>query len=708
MTTMQQHMINKIDATTAVLQTNSLSFKEFIDSYDEKLENGKLWQGMMNYFVNVDAHKDNHMAFYKGSNEFFKTPHTAYPQLNSQSFKDTMRKIIDDLKKANIAHNLHVYKLKYSAGKKVPPPDMLKHVDKNTNILGCYDCGKKGNEIFGGAATHQSYFPNYKVLCSIANTKIDPGPSGSDCQVDINQYDVPEDVFDLLGYKNIALRQTRLNIDEFELSFTDDLEGKKRIKSINQTHTEYLKGNGENAKFFENSSNSKIECDYRTTCKKLGDDLQVILSFFYKNFNMASANTMLNMLTCDLGFTFLSLILGHNIISKEKEDIQSNEYGNYTFIRSVVDNVSGEQLEIIRRENLKNGIVEQWQDFNTIIQYIILQIKRPEGAYIQFKGDRVYHLKNMAVTDDISKFFENIYETIEKIIIFINDTTINLQILKECVPMRFIHVHKRLPNTYLFTSQKQYSKGELIKTEFKDYTYKNGFLMECNKLIKEELLKKNKSIGTSLGGTRKKRYSGGGAVARIFEIEPHKYFFIEDVGASELENFKENVLFTFQEMKRYINFLEDQNLEHLKYDCLSYVDDCMSANPNVENIGNYVNEFIREWNSITDIYLEEVKDYSIIYNNSKYEARKGRSRSRNEARKGRSRSRNEARKGRSRSRSRNEARKGRNGRSRSRNEVRKAVKGISRSRNEVRKAVKGISRSRSRDKDRNTAHMIGW
>jgi hypothetical protein len=697
MTTMQQHMINKIDATTAVLQTNSPSFKKFIDSYDEKLVNGKLWQGMMNYFVNVDAHKDNHMAFNKGSNDFFKTPHTAYPQLNSQFFKDTMRKIIDDLKKANIAHNLHVYKLKYSAGKKVPPPDMLKYVDKNTNILGCYDCGKKGNEIFGGAATHQSYFPHYKVLCSIANTKIDPGPSGSDCQVHINQYDVPEDVFDLLGYKNIALRQTGLKTDEFELTF----KGTPNVKRINQapSNNAYLLGNGENAKFFENPSSLKIECDYRTTCKKLGDDLQVILSFFYKIFNMEAANIMLIMLTCDLGFTFLSLILGHNIISKEKEDIQSNEYGNYTFIRSVVDNVSGEELERIRRENLKNGIVEQWQDFNTIIQYIKHQIKRPEGAYIQFKGDRAYHLKNMAVTDDISKFFENIYETIKKIIIFINDPTIDLQMLKECVPIRFINVHKRNLNTYLFTSQKQYSKGELIKTAFKNDTYKNGFLMECNKLIKEELLKKNSRIGASIGGTRKKRSSGGGNVD-VFKILPQKDFFIEDVIYSELENFKNKILYDFYLQRDYIRDLEYQNLDNLKYDCLSYVDDCMSANPNVENIGDYVNEFIREWNSITDIYILQLdiivprikhnqsisnrKEYIIIHN------------SRDKARK--------AIKGRSRSRSRDKAIKGRS-RSRSRNEARKAVKGRSRSRsrNEARKAVKGRSRSRSRDRDRNTS-----
>ena len=461
-------MINQIDATTAVLQTHSPFFRQFIESYDEG--NGKMWQGMMNYFVNVDAHKDNHMAFNKGSNEFFQTSDEQYGTLNSQSFKDTMRKIINDLKKANIAHNLHVYKLKYSAGKKVPPPDMLKYVDKNTNILGCYDCGKKGNEIFGGAATHQSYFPNYKVLCSIANTEIDPGPSGSDCQVHINQYDVPEDVFDLLGYKNIALRQTGLKPDEmFELTFT----GEKNVKSINQTHTNYLKGNGENAKFFNNSNNKKIECDYRTTCKKLGDDLQVILSFFHKIKDMEDPNTMLKMLTCDLGFTFLSLILGHNIISKEKEDIQRNEYGNYTFIRSVVDNVSTPELEKIQLQNLKNGIVEQWQDFNTIILSIKHQIKRPEGAHIQFKGDRAYHLKNMSDTDNIFIFFDNIYNTIIKIIKFINDSTIDLQTLKEYVPMRFIHVHKEQTNTYLFTSQKQYSKCQSIKEKFKENTYTN-------------------------------------------------------------------------------------------------------------------------------------------------------------------------------------------------------------------------------------------
>jgi len=675
-------MINKIDATTAVLQTNSPSFKKFIDDYDEKLANGKLWQGMMNYFVNVDAHKDNDKAFAKGNNEFFQKSNKSYISISSQFFKETMRNIIDDLKKANIAHNLHVYKLKYSAGKKVPPPDMLKYVDKNTNILGCYDCGKKGNEIFGGAATHQSYFPHYKVLCSIANTKIDPGPSGSDCQVHINQYDVPEDVFDLLGYKNIALRQTGLKTDEFELTFTDYLKGTPNVKRINQKpeNNVYLLGNGENAKFFEKPSNLKIECDYRTTCKKLGDDLQVILSFFYKIFNMEAANIMLIMLTCDLGFTFLSLILGHNIISKEKEDIQSNEYGNYTFIRSVVDNVSGEELERIRRENLKNGIVEQWQDFNTIIQYIKYQIKRPEGAYIQFKGDRAYHLKNMAVTDDISKFFENIYETIKKIIIFINDPAIDLQMLKECVPIRFIHVHKRDLNTYLFTSQKHYSKCQHIKTEFQNDTYKHGFLMECNKLIKEELLKKNSRIGASRGGTRKKRSSGGGNVD-VFKILPQKDFFIEDVIYSELEKFKNKIFYDFYLQRNYIRDLEYQNLDNLKYDCLSYVDDCMSANPKVENIGVYVNEFIREWNSITDKYIVQldiivprIKHNQSIRNGKKYIIIHN---SRDKPRNGRSRSRV----------------KPRNGRSRSRDKPR----------NEARKAIKGRSRSRSRDKDRNTS-----
>lgn len=598
MSLMRSSMINQIDATTAVLQTHSPSFRQFIESYDEG--NGKMWQGMMNYFVNVDAHKDNHMAFNKGSNEFFQN---SYQNLNSQSFKDTMREIINDLKKANMAYNLHVYKLKYSAGKKVPPPDMLKYVDKNTNILGCYDCGKKGNEIFGGAATHQSYFPNYKVLCSIANTKIDPGPSGSDCQVYIKQYDVPKDVFDLLGYKNIALRQTGLKPGEiFELTFTDYLEG-KRIKSINQTHTEYLKGNGENAKFFNNSNNKKIECDYRTTCKKLGDDLQVILSFFHKIKDMKDPNTMLKMLTCDLGFTFLSLILGHNIISKEKEDIQRNEYGNYTFIRSVVDNVSTPELEKIQLQNLKNGIVEQWQDFNKIIQYIKHQIKRPEGAYIQFKGDRAYHLKNMSDTDNIFIFFEHIYETIKHIIDFINAFTNDLQKLKECVPMRFIHVHKKQTDTYLFTSQKQYSKCQSIKEKFKENTYNNGFLMECHRLIKEELSKKNSRIGGSIGGTRKKRSSGGGDVVFV-DIEPQKDFFMEDGEDSELENFKNQIFHAFNLKRGKIRDLEYQlNPENLKHDCLSYVDDCMSANPNVDNIDSYVDEFISEWNSITDRYI---------------------------------------------------------------------------------------------------------
>lgn len=588
MSVTKQNVIDKITATTDVLQTNntSISFKNFMDAYNYPQSN-KVWQGMMNYFVNVDAHKDNDKAFTNGSNEFFQT---SYPSLNSHNFKKVMRDIINDLKKKNLAYNLHVYKLKYSAGKKVPPPDMLKYVDKNTKILGCYDSGKKGNEIFGERNTHESYFEKYEVLCSIANKTIDPGPSGTDCQVNIPQYDISQDIFDLFGYKNIFFIQLGLNREEFQLTFTDSNANVKIIDQ-NQSNKKYLKGNADNASFFKKNSD-KLECDYRTTCKKLGDDLQVILSFIYKLLDMK--DQMLIMLTCDLGFTFLSLLLGHNIISKEKEDIQSDKYGNYTFIRSVIDNVSSEELEKIHINNLKHGIIEQWKDFNTIIQNIIFQIQSPDGVYIQFKGDKAYHLKNMVTTDAIFKFFWHIHKTIEQIIQYIDIYRYNIDWSAECVPMRFIHVHKNDPNTYLFTSQKQFSKGKLIQKAFKKDTYTHGFLMMCNKLIKQEILNKNSRVGTR-GGTRKIRMSGGGDVDATNRILSQEHFFIEGLPNSELENFKNDVF----------NILYF-NSKKSKYDCLSYVDDCMSANPNVDNIGSYVNEYYEEWGSIAKEYYVEV------------------------------------------------------------------------------------------------------
>jgi len=593
-------LIDKINKTTGVLQTNSNSFKNFLNNYylpntSSTIPAIPVWQGMMNYFVNVDAHKDNKDAFINGSNEFFQT---SYPSLNSHNFKETMREIINDLKKKNLAYNLHVYKLKYSAGKKVPPPDMLKYVDKNTNILGCYDSGKKGNEIFGEPATHESCFKNYEVLCSIANKKIDPGPSGTDCKVIIPPYDISQDIFDLFGYKNIFFEQ--FTDEDFQLTLSDS---NKNVKIIDQKHSsmKYLKGNANNASFFSQNSN-KLECDYRTTCKKLGDDLQVILSFMYKLLDMKNQK-MLIMLTCDLGFTFLSLLLGHNIISKEKEDIQSDKYGNYTFIRSVVDNVSSEELKEIHINNLKHGIIEQWEDFNTIIQYIKQKIQSKEGVYIQFKGDKAYHLKNMVTTDAIFQFFWHIHDTIKTIIQYIDTYRYNIDWNVECVPMRFIHVHKNNPNTYLFTSQKQFSKGKLIQEAFKQDRYTDGFLMECNKLIKQELLKKNSRVGTR-GGTRKKRMSGGGDVD-VISPGPRKkllqkYFFIEGLPNSELENFKNDVFNSYNKNKNYFNF------DKSKYDCLSYVDDCMSANPNVDNIDSYVNEYYEEWGSIAKKYYAEV------------------------------------------------------------------------------------------------------
>lgn len=602
-----QHVKDKINNTTGVLQTNntSISFINFMNAYKDP-NTIEVWQGMMNYFVNVDAHKDNNYAFDKGSNEFFQTSDKSYPSTNSQHFKETMRDIINDLKKANLAYNLHVYKLKYSAGKKVPPPDMLKYVDKNTNILGCYDSGKKGNEIFGQPATHESYFQNYKVLCSIANTKIDPGPSGTDCDEYIPQYDISQDVFDLFGYKNIFFKQLGLNKKEFQLFFSDS---KANVKVIDQKpiNNIYLKGNADNASFFQQRSSSKLECDYRTTCKKLGDDLQVILSFIYKLLHME--DQMLIMLTCDLGFTFLSLLLGHNIISKEKEDIQSNKYGNYTFIRSVVDNVSSEELEKIHINNLKHGIIEQWQDFNTIIQYIKQKIRSKEGVYIQFKGDKAYNLKNMDTTDAIFKFFLHIHETIKKIIQYIDTYRYNIEWNVECVPMRFVHVHKNNPNTYLFTSQKQFSKGKLIQKTFKEDTYTDGFLIECNKLIKQEILNKNSRVGTR-GGTRKIRISGGGDVDVTTRILLQKDFFIEGPPNSELENFKNDVfhILYHQNILAEKGVFNSEKSNKSKYDCLSYVDDCMSANPNVDNIGSYVKEYNKEWGSIADKYDAQVLD----------------------------------------------------------------------------------------------------
>jgi len=73
------------------LRTNSTVFSDnFVGNITD----------IFNEFVNIDAYKDNNNAFRRGSNFYFRIPHSTLEITSKLShFKTTIRNVMNDLKK---------------------------------------------------------------------------------------------------------------------------------------------------------------------------------------------------------------------------------------------------------------------------------------------------------------------------------------------------------------------------------------------------------------------------------------------------------------------------------------------------------------------------------------------------------------------------------------------------------------------------------
>jgi len=458
----EQRIFYNVSAVFSQLQTLSVSFSQFViehrfNSYTE----------LFNFFVNVDAYKDNKHAFTTGSNQFFTSPHNSIRGLPGQKdeFKKKMRSIMENLTERQLCYLLHVHKLKYRSNGKLPPPDILKYLDSR-DIYACYDSGSGTDKIFGSHDMHSEH-KDVEILCSVANTVIDPGPSGSNCDVHVitPPLVITGNFFNHFGYKNIINFITG-NVNQFELNLRKSDNTQQTI-THHDSDSKYYKGNNENKQFFQASSN-KNECDIRTTLKKLGDDLQVFITCMYKNFLIASGNTTIlcMMLTCDLGVSFNSLMLGVDCVFKDKDEEQrqpnQNKMGNSWYIKSLL---AAPPVDFTKEfEKIRAYVQGEYNDFLSIIQEILDRFNDiNHNIFIQIKGDTLYNKQQMINTIGFFKQMDadlqSIHDFIESMPVEQNSTAIAA--LKKCVPNKFI-LRTTIADTYVFMLAQKYTRGELV------------------------------------------------------------------------------------------------------------------------------------------------------------------------------------------------------------------------------------------------------
>lgn len=463
-----------LDDACVALETYSPTFKNFFEKFNRR------YTDMFSYFVNIDAYKDNHLAFRNGSNQFFTLQHSDLQlygvyslEQNLVNFKKMMRDTMQDLEKIKMCYLLHIHKLKYKTNGQIPSPDIVKYLPP-VKVYACFDSGSGPSAIFGDKNLHAQPIREHHILCSVANTIIDPGPSGANCDVHIETTYKPtmgSTFFSNFGYANIYSFNSS-GKTSFSLSLIDTNNNNKDIKPITQKDDKYLSGNNENNKFFSKSTDKdKLDCDIRTTLKKLGDDLQVFISCLYKDHGGIGTNLVM-MLTCDLGVSFMSLMLGVDCVFKDKDDEQKTDgqrkIGCSWYIKSLLgaSNIDWDREIKIAR----NYVLSEYDDFIGVIDDIIKKIKDGSRITIQIKGyNDSYGIKDLKSPNTLL-FFNQMNIDLNYIRDFLSERDIEknssaIDKLKKCVPNKFLLRHNNDTDAYFFTLAQKYTRGDMIEAD---------------------------------------------------------------------------------------------------------------------------------------------------------------------------------------------------------------------------------------------------
>lgn len=602
MNDISQENINEVYAKLA---NYSPAFKNFKDKFTT-------YTGMFNYFVNIDAYKDNNLAFKNGSNDFFTLQHNNVQPItiNLSNFKETMRSTIGDLEKVKMTYLLHIHKLKYRSGGKLPPPDILNHLTPGMTVNACFDSGSGPDAVFGEKSRHEKY-ADKKLLCSVANTVIDPGPSGASCDVNIeNQYKptLQSSFFEKFGYNNITEFKDTGN-KTFELIL---LSGTNKIK-IDNNSTSYLAGNNENNKYFSQKNANKAECDIRTTLKKLGDDLQVFISCLYKNKLGANSTTLVMMLTCDLGVSFVSLMLGVDCVFKDKDEVQKvpgqQKMGNSWYMKSILGAPEPDFSAEI--EKTRKYVLDEYDEFISIISEIRSKLESNPNITIQIKGDASYDKQQMT---DTNGFFLNMFDDLNKIkeeikTMTVNRDTSSIDNFKKCVPNKFILRHKTNPDIYAFMMAQKYTRGninDILNYGTTGKTKAAPFAQHFKTMIR-------KIVNIKRGGAKSlplQEYFIDEPVKVSYEYsyvntsnislsnENHKYDTNGNYTNTVVDERMQFFEYVAEEFKKKYNRAISERIanmytaEDLYYNCLSYIDDALHGYANYDKIPDYVNEYM--------------------------------------------------------------------------------------------------------------------
>jgi hypothetical protein len=588
-----------IDIVYKNLKDSSTAFNGYVGSSP--------YTDIFNFFVNIDAFKDNKSAFKNGGNHYFTSSNEGIQLASSlKAFKVMMRTTIQDLQKIGMSHLLHIHKLKYRSSGKLPPPAILQYLPDGLVVHACFDSGSGPSAVFGDRTFHEKSM-NYIILCSVANTVIDPGPSGSTCGIHIEtgftgfpgfRPTLDSAFFTKFGYSNIQeFRDT--GASTFELLMSSEFPSPKPVE-ITHKSTPYLAGNADNSKYFNQPASKKDECDIRTTMKKLGDDLQVFISCLYKIklIDAGISTILVMMLTCDLGVSFMSLMLGLDCVFKDKDEEQQDpgqqKLGNSWYIKSLLGAPEPNFEEEIQKT--RAYVISEYEDFMLLIGEIIskLQPTYVGDITIQIKGDTAYNKQQLV---DTKTFFETIYSDLYRISAVIatmpvaqNSTSIDE--LKKCVPNKFILRHRLDQNIYAFTMAQKYTRGDNIPHELNNgttgKTKATPFVQQFKTLTRRILaIKRGGGKAVPMGD-----FFIDSPVLVVYtpydadkEVADDRRQYIGNV-AVELFNQKNSN--TFLVLNKIAGYVQDD----FYYNGLSYVDDALDGYADYEQIPNYVDEFI--------------------------------------------------------------------------------------------------------------------
>jgi len=592
------------------LQTYSTTFTRFYTPFGN-------YTDMFNFFVNIDAYKDNNLAFKQGSNQFFALNHSDLGTITDKlsNFKHMMRDTMNDLEKIKMCYLLHVHKLKYKTGGKIPSPDIVQYLPPKIKVYSCFDSGSGPPAIFGDSILHAAPIQSHSILCSVANTQIDPGPSGANCDVHIEKTYKPKmnsTFFSKFGYAN------NINFDDIgNNSFTLNLNG----NVIDQSSSQYLSGNNENNKYFSTQNAKKLECDIRTTLKKLGDDLQVFISCLYKLYGGIGTDILVMMLTCDLGVSFMSLILGVDCVFKDKDEEQKipgeKKIGNSRYIKSLLGAPKidwSKEITIARKY-----VLSEYDDFITVIDDIITKISSNSNITIQIKGDMSYGID---VLPNSLSFFEAMKTDLTTIRDFlstvkIEDDSSAIDALKKCVPNTFLLRHKTDPNIYLFTLAQKYTRGDIIHADtnngstgktkntpfvayFKNTYFRKKLVVRSSggailHPLNEYFIDTPIFVDYEYSNTNNLQQTNNETHVYDTTVNPPLYKY---TSINEQVNLYEVIILHFYNAYQRSNVINDIVIENIyKVDdllcsCCSYVDDALNGYANYDKIIDYVKEYM--------------------------------------------------------------------------------------------------------------------